>query len=145
MQELNEIYAQIEKKTIEGPASDEDFTSYQEYLDKLKRSRDELEAKLVRQIPEISLEKILKTSTRYSIAKSMPKGSVIIEYFRFSNYMRLADMDEFDLAQRLPHYFAFLLSAGKPDEVQLKDLGNANDIDSLISLFRISITGQAES
>src|SRR6266487_2226066 len=144
LQKYNDMCAQIEKIAIDGPGLDEDFSSYQESLSKLKRARDELEAKLVSQIPEISIEKVLKASSRHSIAKSMPEGSLLIEYFRFSNYVRLADMTEFDLAQSLPHYIAFILPAGKPDEIQPKDLGNANDVDELISLFRICITGQAE-
>jgi CHAT domain-containing protein/tetratricopeptide (TPR) repeat protein len=139
LERLAETRGEIARLALAGPGS-EGRTAHRERLATLEADRNELEAELARQIPEVGLETQFHTANRYTIAASLPAGAALVEYVR-------ADDVDFEAAhsrdeRQLPpaRYLAFVLSAGQPEQVQMLDLGEADPIDQMISDFRAIIT-----
>jgi CHAT domain-containing protein/tetratricopeptide (TPR) repeat protein len=111
------------------------------HLDGLKES---LEADLARQIPEMSLERKLRSSDRQAVACGIPEDGVLVEFVRCRIFDFRAVPSRGESEWKPARYLAFVLPAGGADDVQLIDLGEAEPIDRLITDYRASITGETE-
>ena len=75
---------------------------------------------------------------------ALPVGAAFVEFIRLGVFNHEALLLQGD-SRRLPaRYLAFVLHAGKPDDVEMIDLGEADAIDQMVAEFRGSVTGEAE-
>jgi CHAT domain-containing protein/tetratricopeptide (TPR) repeat protein len=110
-------------------------------LEDLRERKERLERRLCQQLPVLQFEKQIGEVTGSIIAATLPEGSVLIEIVR-------AEMRDFKAVAakgedpwRSARYLAFILVAGKPSAIVLRDLGDAETIDELSKLFLVNITG----
>jgi CHAT domain-containing protein len=110
---------------------------YRQRLQQLEDKRDELEVSLARKIPEININQRLNTANSHAVAAALMKGSVLVEFVRFSvcNFKSSSPDDAWQPAR----YVAFVMHAGESDQIHMKDLGEAHAIERLIDSYRDSI------
>lgn len=102
--------------------------------------KEKLETELARNIPEMTVEQSLRLVDRQMLANSLTMGAVLIEFVRIPLF-DFASVPALLTSRWKPaRYIAFVLVAGKPETVELVDLGEAEGIDRMISNFRMSIT-----
>ncbi len=135
--QLQEIFPQWRQKcdqllafTYEVPPP-EKREAYKQQLAQLQKECNELERQLAREVPEIAMQE--QMGDRRAVALELPEGAKLLEFVRF----RVLDFQS-DSVQEA-RYMAFVLAAGKPSEVEMIDLGEAENIDRLISLYRESV------
>src|SRR5919199_927061 len=109
------------------------FTQPQpELIGQLQAEHNKLQQQLASQVPEIQLQE--QPIDCRTVALELPTGSTLIEFVCF-------DVFDFHATSRESRwqparYLAFILPAGQPDKVQMRDLGEAEPIDQLIQDFR---------
>jgi len=109
------------------------FTQPQpELIPQLQAEHNKLQQQLASQVPEIQLQE--QPIDCRTVALELPTGSTLIEFVYF-------DVFDFHAASgesiwQPARYLAFILPAGQPDKVQMRDLGEAEPIDQLIQDFR---------
>jgi CHAT domain-containing protein len=135
LDELRALRTQIAQKTLSGPRA-EGLQSHQALLISWEQRREALEASLARRIPEMRLERQLRTSDHKSVASALPTGAALVEFVRFVPYDFRAIHDERESLWKSARYLAFVLIGTNPDEVRMIDLGDANAIDQLVANFR---------
>ncbi|SRR6266851_2349519 len=139
---LKTLRMQIAQATLIGPGS-EGIRAYQQRLTEQNAQKEQLEAELAHQVPEMNLAQKLRTVDRHQVAQALPQGSVLVEFVRFDVFNFQAVPARGERRWEAAHYVAFVLPSGKPDEVHLINLGEAEPIDQMIATFRLSITGEA--
>jgi len=109
------------------------FTQPQpELIGQLQAEHNKLQQQLASQVPEIQLQE--QPIDCRTVALELPTGSTLIEFVCFDVFDFHAASKE---SQWQPaRYLAFILPAGQPDQVQMRDLGEAEPIDQLIQDFR---------
>jgi CHAT domain-containing protein len=102
----------------------------------LEERQSALERDLVRQIPELAIEERLAAATHAAVAMELPPRSTLIEFVRFNvfDFDRLAAGEGASFTDA--RYAAFVLASGRPDGIDLIDLGEAESIDALVATFR---------
>lgn len=125
-QQLRELSDQIIHHTYTQPDP--------ERLQQLQAAHDQLQQQLARQVPELQLQD--QSVNCRSVALALPTGSTLIEFVCFHVWNFHATSQESEWQP--PRYLAFILPAGQPDAVQMRDLGEAKFIDQLIQDVRQS-------
>ena len=143
LQEWTSLRRIIAQKTLAGPSLG-DSEAHQQLLTEWNSKKEELEAELARQIPEMNLEHRLRVVNREVVVQALPPGSALVEFVRFDLIDFKAGLARGELCQRPARYLVFVLSAEEPDNVQLIDLGESESIDRMITMFRESLTGGTE-
>jgi tetratricopeptide (TPR) repeat protein len=142
MRQLAALRMQIGRKSLEGPGP-EGLESHLRGLAEWNARKQELEAELARQIPEMNLERKMRSVDRFAIARRLPKETVLIEFLLVHVY----DVQPTPRAEterwKPPVYVALIIPAGRPDDVRMIDLGEADQIDRLIADFRAQVFGEA--
>ena len=143
LHELTLLRAQIAQKTLvlPGPEGPE---AHQRSLAELDTQKEQLEAELARQIPEMNLEQKLRLANRQAVASTLSEGAALVEFVRMEVYNFQAVAAQGQLRWLPSHYIAFVLRAGEPDTVRMIDLGEADLIDVQTARFRVMITGDTE-
>ncbi|MGZ4881230.1 MAG: CHAT domain-containing protein [Halobacteriota archaeon] len=143
LERLYTLKSEIIRKTFAGPGT-ESVDKYRQHLGELNEQREQLEAALAHQIPEMRLEQQLKAVDYQAIARRLPEGTALVEFVRFytHNFTAVPARGERELG--LPHYLAFVLRAQEPDSLVMLDLGSAKHIDRMIIDFRASIIPEAQ-
>ena len=140
-QEYSSVRARLSKLAFSGPGK-EGLEAWQKNKANLEAKKQELEAKLSRLRQEFaSKQKVLKADTD-KIAKALPANSVLLEFARFGVYNFKAKDKE--SRWNPDHYLAFVLPAGKPNQVAMIDIGEAKKIDKAIELFKDSVPKKTE-
>jgi hypothetical protein len=109
------------------------FTEPQpELIRQLQAEHNKLQQQLASQVPEIQLQE--QPIDCRTVALELPTGSTLIEFVCFDvfNFHAASEESQWQPAR----YLAFILPAGQPDQVQMRDLGEAEPIDQLIQDFR---------
>jgi CHAT domain-containing protein len=135
MHELRRLRVNLAAETLAGPGL-EGVASHKRRLEQLAQDADGLEVEIAREVPEVSLDQRLKAADRRHIAEALPEESILVEFVRFA----VRDFAAATRAKDSTHYAAFIMEAGKPDEVRLVDLGETETTDALVSKFRESIS-----
>jgi len=109
------------------------FTQAQpDRIPQLQAEHNKLQQQLASQVPEIQLQE--QPIDCRTVALELPTGSTLIEFVCFDVFNFHATSKE---SQWQPaRYLAFILPAGQPDQVQMRDLGEAEPIYQLIQDFR---------
>jgi len=132
---LAKLRQQIARETLEGP-SREKLETHLLSLAELTVQKEKLQIELAQDIPDIALEQRLRSADRQAVALALPKDSALVESIRFHVCDFQAIPSRGQPRWLGPRYLAFVLPAGKPDQVTLADIGKADEIDSLIRTFR---------
>ncbi|MEA1946267.1 MAG: CHAT domain-containing tetratricopeptide repeat protein [Thermodesulfobacteriota bacterium] len=143
LKDLINLRMQIAQKTLAGPGQ-EGLAEHQKTLSVWNKQKENSEAELVRQIPEMNLEQKLKQIDRQAIASTLPEGAALIEFVHFDVFDFKAVPAKGESSLKPARYLAFVILAGNPDNVQMIDLGKARFIDKSIARFRDSVTGGPE-
>jgi CHAT domain-containing protein/tetratricopeptide (TPR) repeat protein len=133
------LLQQIARRTLEGPRPTEDAAEHQQALAALQTQCDRLETELAAQVPEMRLEQQLQAADRRAVALHLPEGVSLVEFVRFDDYDFHAVPARGERHWKPARYLAFILPAGRPDDVRMIDLGEAAPIDALIEDFRQAI------
>jgi CHAT domain-containing protein/tetratricopeptide (TPR) repeat protein len=134
--QLIQLRQRIAQKTLAGPAPGETPDAHQRQLAVWRAEGERLETELARQVPEMNLERQLRTADRRAVALALPEGVALIEFVRFDVYNFQAVEARGERRWQPARYLAFILPAGQPEQVQMIDLGEAEPIDQLIADFR---------
>ena len=110
---------------VRGPG--EDVEVYKSELDSLTREKERLEAELARRSADFRREQELWEVDAEKVANGLPANSVLVEYMKFDRLTTGRDTE--------PHYL--LLVVDSKEEVFVSDLGSSDEIDSLITLYRL--------
>lgn len=138
LRQLNALRGQISQKKLSGPGP-EGVVLHNQLISDWSKERQQLEARLVRAIPEMSLQQQLDGVDRQKIARQLPRTAAFIEFIRTDmfNFTPAPGQSRFEPAR----YLAFILANDRPDDVKLVDLGEAERIEQLVSDFREAVMG----
>ena len=132
-QKLAKIRSQLSQLVFRGLGEDKPEV-YQKKIVDLEIQKSDLEAKLSSLSQAYALKKKIEKADSTKVAEALPKKTVLLEFVRIRTY---------DFKQKgsknlwlPPHYIAFLLHAGKGDRVEMVDLGEAEEIDKVITQFK---------
>ena len=137
-QELHTLKTQIAHKTWAGPGP-EGPAQHLQLLKQWSAQKEQLEAELARQIPEMSMELKLREADRQAVASALPDGYALVEFVRFHLYDFQAVPAKGEAQWKPARYLAFVMPAGEPGNVRMADLGEAEALDTRIKEFRESI------
>lgn len=143
LRELTALRQQIARRTLAGPGA-EGLSFHQQILAEWNARKEQLEAVLTRQIPETSLEQKFREADRQAVALALPEETSLVEFIRFDVFDFKAVPARGESQWKPACYLAFVLPAGKPDNIEMIDLGEAEPIDRMIATFREIITGEEE-
>jgi hypothetical protein len=144
LRKLTALRMQIAQKVLAGPGPDS-LTVHQRQLAEWNDQRDHLEAELAREIPEMQwLPWKFQAADRRAVARALPAGSILIEFIHLDVFDFQAIPARGEKRWKPPRYLAFIVPAGKPDSIQMIDVGEAEPIDQLIIAFRNSIISGGE-
>jgi hypothetical protein len=113
----------------EGPET------HHQLLARWQEQREALEPELERRVPALARQRRWLNLEAPAVAAVLPAESVLIEYVRYQprDFAGLCAAKE---AKGPARYVAFVLDAGRPEDVRLVDLGEAAPIDSLARAAR---------
>ncbi|MEA5503662.1 CHAT domain-containing tetratricopeptide repeat protein [Halotia wernerae UHCC 0503] len=131
--QLRDLNNQIIHLTFTVPKTD-DLATYQENLRQLQSRHNNLQKQLAAEVPEIQLSEQFDCQ---AIAAALPPNSILVEFVHFDLFDFQAIPANGKTQWHPARYLAFILTAGKPDAVQMIDLGAAAVIDRLIQVFRL--------
>ncbi|KYC35121.1 hypothetical protein WA1_09560 [Scytonema hofmannii PCC 7110] len=135
--QLGELNAQLVTLTFSASLFN-NFTAYQEQLEKLEAQHDRLQKQLASEVPEIQLSEQLPN--RFAVAEALPTDSILIEFVRFDVFDFHAVRAKGDKQWQTPRYLAFILPSRQPDAVQTIDLGEVEPVDNLIQVFHSQVS-----
>lgn len=144
LEELFTLRTQIAKTTLQGPGR-EGVEAHQRMLGQWLAQKQQLESEVARHLPELKLERELRTVDRHGVASVLPEGSALVEFIKVGIVDFFAVPARGEPRWRPDRYLAFVLRAAEPDDVCIIDLGDAEVIDHLVASFRdvVAVTPQA--
>jgi CHAT domain-containing protein/tetratricopeptide (TPR) repeat protein len=132
---LRDIQAQLASAEL-GPRRIETST-----IEEWTHRREQLEAAMAQQIPELALDVRLRNANSKALMDSLPLGSALIEYVRFEPFDFATLPDREGSRWRPARYLAFVLRSGSL-QPSLVDLGEAAPIDEQIARWLNRVTGK---
>ncbi len=144
LQQLRMLKNQIAQTMLAGPGP-EGIDVHRQRLNEWDVELEHIEAKLARQIPEMSLERHLKEVDHRAVAEALPQDTTLIEFVRFETLDFTMVHAPGESSWQPPHYLAFVLRAHEPGSLAMIDLGKAERIDRKIAAFRMQVTGEDET
>ncbi|MGZ4851621.1 MAG: CHAT domain-containing protein [Halobacteriota archaeon] len=144
LDQLRTLNNKINQKTFARVDADV-LGSYREDLKTLNSRKEQLEAELAHQIPEMRLEEQLKTADSQAVAEVIPDDTALVEFARFDEFDFTTAPDHGDSRWTAARYLAFILRTNAPDQLEMIDLGQSDTIDKMVTEFRANImySGQA--
>jgi CHAT domain-containing protein len=133
LQELGRVRAELSKLVFGGPGP-EGPDAYQRRIADLEKQRDALEAKLVKLSQSFARQKKTIQADTWQVAGALPKDATLLEIVRISYYDFKAHGRQ--NKWQPDHYLAFVLHAGKGDQIGLVDLGPADPIKKAVSSLK---------
>ena len=129
LQELIEVRIGLSKLIFTGYTA-RDTEYYKEKKYSLEKRKEQLESALSRLKRSVSFNRKVTEVDCEKVANALPQGSALLEFARIDTPIyKLND-------QPGAYYIAFILRSGANDEVDLIDLGDANQIDNLIVKYK---------
>ena len=129
------------RESLAGPGK-QGAKVFSEFLAQLNQHRERLEASLAAEIPELNLERRLRAVDATTVARRLPERSSLVEFVRYFPVDFEASVRTSRRAVNPARYAAFVMTAGRPEAVNLIDIGEADHIDQLIAEFRAEIMGE---
>ncbi len=142
LNEWQTLRAQIARRTLDGPNNSEQVAEYQSLLARWITRQERLETELAKAIPELALAHAVQGTYVQAIVDVLPDGAALVQFVRFHTYNFHAIPARGESVWNPPHYLALILRAGKPDDIHMVDLGEADHLDTMIERFRAELTGE---
>ena len=137
---LSRVRTQLSRLTFAQPDK-QNLSAYRKRIDDLKGQKEKLEAKLSRLSRAFALNRKIAKADCEKLSKALPTDSVLVEFAR----VKMFDFKARNAGKWKPaHYLAFVLHAGKGENVGMIDLGDATEIDKAISELRKGISSMQE-
>lgn len=132
-QELARVRTRLSQMIFRGPG-EEGIETYRNTISELEAARNDLEARLSRLSQVYALRKKIERADSTKVARALPEKTALMEFVRsrIRNFKAKAD-EEAWLAAR---YITFVLHAGDGERVEMIDLGDAEEIDKTVTLFK---------
>jgi CHAT domain-containing protein/tetratricopeptide (TPR) repeat protein len=132
-QDLSRTRAQLSKLTFSGPGK-EGMDAYKNKIARLEKQKETLEARLTKLSRAFATrQKIVKADSK-KVAGALPGKTVLVEFARIGRFNFKATGKQ---KRWLPdRYLAFILHAGKGNQVEMIDLGPADRIDKAVAVFK---------
>jgi len=132
-QELARVRAQLSALAFGGPGK-EGVQVYKKRLADLEAQKEQLQAKLSKLSQAFSVSQKVARADSETVAQTLPKNSVLLEFARIDMFNFKAKGKE--KKWQPAHYLAFVLHAGRGDQVGMIDLGDAKTIDNAVAQFK---------
>ena len=145
LRELNILRMQIARKTLDGKDEKETLETHNKILEEWNKRKENLEADLANNIPEIGLEQKLKVSNLETITKYLPTDTVLIELIKFNFTDFSNESNKSDENHERSRYLAFVIYGNAINDIQMIDLGYSDLIDDKINKFRNTVTGENQN
>lgn len=143
LHQLRVIQMETAQKILSGPGN-EGLDRHEMLLADGRARSEAIEFELARKIPEMDFALQLRKADPTVVAKNLPAGSVLLEFVCFDHFNFIAVASREDPLWRPSRYVVFILKPGDPENIRMIDLGDAGEIDTLISQFR-SACGHLEN
>ena len=138
--ELSRVRSRLSRLTFAQP-DEKHLSTYRKRIDDLKGQKEKLEAKLSRLSQAFALNRKIAKADCEKLSKALPANSALVEFAR----VKMFDFKAKEGGKWKPaHYLAFLLHAGKGENVGMIDLGDASKIDQAVSELRKGISSMQE-
>lgn len=137
LQQLNNLRQTIAQTLMAGSSD-----TYQDQLATWHRQRDELEADLAHDIPEMNLSAELQHVTIATLQAALPADAALVEVVRYQTFNFKAVVANNQPAWGQDAYLAFVIRPNQPP--QMIQLGPAADINALVMQVRQHITNKPE-
>ncbi len=127
---LSEARTELTRLAFAGPGQ-ESLEAYRKKIDRLREKKEQLEIQISSANRSYRLYRKKAAATCRRVADQlMEKGDcALVEFIRVRLYRFEADPDR---RWGGDHYFAFILKAGDPYDLNMVDLGSADSIDEMI-------------
>jgi CHAT domain-containing protein/tetratricopeptide (TPR) repeat protein len=135
LKELANLRGRVARLIQDGPAPG-GSDLHRRMLVQLDEERDRLEADLAQKVPEIRLQRVFQSVDGRTIAQALPKDSALVELVHLNVVDFKAVRAQGEAWYKPARYIAFVLPAGRAEQLQMIDLGEADPIDQLIADFR---------
>ncbi|MFH1314523.1 MAG: CHAT domain-containing tetratricopeptide repeat protein [Candidatus Eisenbacteria bacterium] len=123
---LRDVQLEISQRFVAGPG-DEGTEAYSHLMDSLSTAAGELESALARRSASFRRRQLAKDVDFSRIQEILPEATVLVEYLKFDSYRTLT-------ANTVPHYLVMIIH--KTGEPALLDLGEAREIDGIVTRYR---------
>jgi CHAT domain-containing protein len=137
MTDLNKVRAELSRLTFSQPGN-LDKGLYKRNAEELEKKKDRLEAQLSRISKSFSATRKIATADSGQISKMLPNGSVLLEFARTQAILENSE-GGVDTS-----YIAFILHASEGGDVGLVNLGDANQIDDLITEYKKALSASGK-
>lgn len=136
MQSLSALRAELSALAFAGPGKD-GADAYRKRLRVLEQRKEVLQTVLSGRSQAFALSMRKNRVDAGQLAAIMPKGTVLVDVALVQDYDFAATgkVERWSPAR----YLAFVLPAGRPQDVQLVDLGESKPIDAAIAAYKASI------
>jgi tetratricopeptide (TPR) repeat protein/CHAT domain-containing protein len=138
IEELYFLRRQAAARRWTGPGP-EGLATHERLLSDWEDRAARLEAELAEHVPELAIQRRLRTADRRAVADALRAGSALIEFVRVPVWDFRKMFTQIEPAAPPARYLAFVLTAGQPDAVKLIDLGAAETIDRLVTNYRAAL------
>lgn len=140
VKKLNTINRIISDLSFSGSNDDLGFRQWQ--IAGWEEDKQKLEQKLTKGTVEFAKKRLFKAVIAETVAKALPNGSVYIDFVKYNKY----DFNEKKWIKE-KHYLSFLLKNSEDGTliVRAKELGPAEEIDTLVTRFRNIIFNRGET
>jgi len=132
-EKLAQLRRRLARGAIAGPGSRQSREDYRQEIDTWKLSRALLERALARQFPAANASDRPAGDSAEDIARQLPAGTALVVFVRYQRYQ--VAPRALKESSSAAHYLAFVMRGGT-EGVFLADLGEAENIDRLISDYR---------
>ena len=132
-QELARIRSHLSQLTFGGPGK-EGPEAYKRKIAELETRKRELEAKLSTLSKAYALKKKIERADSEKVAQALPGRTALLEFVRIHPFNFKAKGKE--EKWHPPRYLTFVLHAGKGDQIEMIDLGDARKIDRTVTLLK---------
>ncbi|MDM8552566.1 tetratricopeptide repeat protein, partial [Desulfobacterales bacterium HSG2] len=130
--ELRHTRIAISRVITEGPGETSP-KKYQKKIHALEQKIETLERELAAQVPQIEVQKKLENAGHRAIADLLPEDTHLIEFV----WYKPCDFEQMEYLP--PRYLVFILSSDPEEDIQMADLGDASETDTLIERYKKEI------
>ena len=131
-QELEKVRAKLSRMAFSKPGI-MDGSQHEQKIEELQRKKNQLEAQLSRISKPFATKRKMAKAYSEQISKMLPNGSVLLEFARTQSILENSKGGVGN------SYIAFILHANEGNNVGMVDLGDADQIDSLITKYKIAL------
>jgi CHAT domain-containing protein/tetratricopeptide (TPR) repeat protein len=136
-QVLSRVRSQLSRLAFLGPGKG-GVDVFKRRVAELRNQKEELEVKLSKLSQPFALKREFEKANCENVTKALPEGTVLIDFARIERFDFKAKKGS--KRWKPPHYLVFLLRRNGGAQVEILDLGTAENIDQTVAQFRKGIS-----